>query len=483
MKRHLFNLPVIVSLLIAAIIMQSGCRENTLIRSKVLPVNDTVGLKTYSLPCITHTYYDPNAITSTDIGGIPIFQGVGVYTDPFFGTMTGSTFFNLTTDDYFNVFTDYQVDSAILFLPYGGFTFGDSTNQSLTQTYQVFYMMDTLGDPNLVSYYANSTKPVDYSNPLSDPVTANLYQLKDSFGYNLVAVNTPALRVKLRLPALLQHLTPALNILANSSNPTQDFLNAFNGICVMPANTRQGSTAIPYFRLDGDGSGGLYSQAGILVYYHQPVGWVAGDTDLIERYYFSPSICSHFNNITRSYSRYPVNNLLHSSAANDSVIVLQNQPGASLDIVIPGISSLPAGVINNAQLQIHLLPTYNRDTTLLPERMYPIGIGSANYPSGVGAGGEYNLADRYPVTSLSPLAFMDGFYHVLPVNGVNQRAYTINLPREVLNSIAAKNDTIHLHISGTQDYYGAFQMVAGGGTYVDTNYRPKLIVVYSKLNN
>ena len=78
---------------------------------------------------------------------------------------------------------------------------------------------------------------------------------------------------------------------------------------------------------------------------------------------------------------------------------------------------------------------------------------------------------------------MDGFYHVLNVNGVSQRAYTINLPREVLNSIAAKNDTIHLHISGTQDYYGAFRMIAGGGTYVDTNYRPKLIVVYSKLNN
>lgn len=467
----------------AAVIIQSGCRENTLIRSKVLPANDTVGLQTYTLPCITHTYYDPYAITSTDIGGIPIYQGVGVYTDPFFGTMTGATYFNLTTNDYFNVFTGLTVDSAILFLPYGGFTFGDSTNQSLTQTYQAFYLLDTLGDPNVVTYYANSTKPVDFSDPLSDPTTVNLYNLKDSFGYNLVAVNNPAMRMKLRWPALSKHLIPALNILATSSNPTQDFLNAFNGICVMPANTKQGTGAIPYFRLDGIGDGGLYSQANVLIYYHDPAGWVAGDTDLIEEYYFAPSICSHFNSITRSYSRYPVNNLLHSSAANDSVIVLQNQPGASLDVVIPGIKSLPVGVINNAQLQIHLLPAYNADTTLLPERMYPIGIANANYPSGVGAGGQYNLADRYPVTSLTPLAYMDGFYHPLTVNGVSQRAYTINLPREVLNSIAAKNDTIHLHISGTQDYYGAFQMVAGGGTYADSNYRPKLIVVYSKLNN
>jgi hypothetical protein len=480
LKRHLFSLPVILTALIAAIIVQSSCRENTLIRSKVLPANDTVGLQTYTLPCITHTYYDPNAITSTDIGGIPIYQGVGVYTDSFFGTMTGSTYFNVTTNDYYNVFTNMTVDSAVLLLPYGGFTFGDSTNQSLTQTYLAFYMLDTLGNPNLVTYYANSTKPVDFSDPLSDAVTVNLHQLKDSFGYNSLAINAPALRMKLRLPALFKHLNPALNILATSSNPTQDFLNAFNGLCVMPANTRQGTTAIPYFQLDGTNT---YNEAGILVYYHDPVGWVAGDTDFIEQYYFAPSICSHFNNITRSYSRYPVNNLLHSSAVNDSIIALQNQPGASLDVIIPGIKSLPVGVINNAQLQIHLLPGYNTDTTLLPERMYPIGIGSSTYPSGTGAGVEYNLADRYPVTSLSPLAFMDGFYHPLNVAGVSQRAYTINLPREVLNSIAARNDTIHLHISGTQDYYGAFKMLAGGGAYADTNYRPKLIVVYSKLNN
>ena len=248
----------------------------------------------------------------------------------------------------------------------------------------------------------------------------------------------------------------------------------------MPANARQGTTAIPYFRLDGTNA---YNQANLLVYYHDPATVPAQDTDYLEQYYFAPSICSHFNSITRSYSRYPVNNLLHSTTVNDSIIAMQNQPGASLDVIIPGIKSLPVGVINNAQLQIHLLPGYNLDTTLLPERMYPIGIGGSTYPSGVGTGTEYNLADRYPVTSLSPLAYMDGFFHVLNVNGISQRAYTINLPREVLNSIAAKNDTIHLHISGTQDYYGAFKMVAGGGTYADTNYRPKLIVVYSKLNN
>ena len=49
-------------------------------------------------------------------------------------------------------------------------------------------------------------------------------------------------------------------------------------------------------------------------------------------------------------------------------------------------------------------------------------------------------------------------------------------------SIFAKNDTIHLHINGTEDFYGAFHMVAGGGNYPDSNYRAKIKIVYSKLN-
>ena len=477
LKRQLLSHSIIIAL-IAVAATQFGCRENTLIRSKVLPANDTVGIRTVALPCITHTYYDPFAITSTDIGGIPIYQGVGSYTDAFFGNMTGSTYFQVTTNSYYNVFSGMKIDSVVLVMPYSGYTFGDSANTSVNQTYQVFYLLDSMGDPSFVNYYANSTKPIDMSDPLSDPVSVNLHQMKDSFGINVLAVNAPSMRIKLKIPTFLKDINPALNLLAASSNPQQDFFNTFHGICVMPANTSQGSTAIPYFQLDGTN---VYNQAGILVYWHDPATWVTGDTDYIEPYYFSSSICSHFNNITRSFSRYPVNQLLHSSQANDSIITLQNQPGTSLDIIIPGISSLPAGIINNAQLQIHLLPNYTYDTTLLPERLYPIGVANATYPSGTGNGVAYNLADRYPITSLSPLAFMDGFYHPVTSAGVNTRTYTINLPREVMNSIAAKNDTIHLHITGTEDYYGAFKMVAGGGSYADTAYRPKLIVVYSKL--
>jgi len=483
MKHHFQTLSLVIITLAIAIFTQSGCKENTLIRSKVLPANNTVGISSYSLSVTTHTYYDDTAITSTDIGGIPCYQGVGVFTDPYFGTMTGSTFFQISFGGTIgNPFTGYTVDSAFLVLPYSGFTYGDSTNTTLTQSYQVFYVLDTLGNPAYTNYYSYNSKAVDLTNPLSDPVTVNLYQLKDSFGYNILAVNTPALRVKLRLPALFKYLTPALNILSTSTNLPQDFFSAFHGICVMPTNTQQATTAIPYFRLDGTNP---YNEAGILIYSHDPTVVPIPTSDTMPTIYnFDPTICSHFNNITRSFKNFPVNGLMHSTLPNDSIIVLQNQPGASLDVVIHGISSIPKGVIiNNAQLQLNLLPQYTTDTAELPERLYPIGIGTPSYPTGVGNGVSYTLADRYPTTSLTPVEYMDGYYHFFTFGTNNPiRAYTINIPREIMAAIAAGSDSVHMHINGTEDFYGAFKMVAGGGTYSNPLYQPKFVVTYSKLN-
>ena len=76
---------------------------------------------------------------------------------------------------------------------------------------------------------------------------------------------------------------------------------------------------------------------------------------------------------------------------------------------------------------------------------------------------------------------MDGFFHYFTYGSTTLSTYTINIPREVMTSIAANNDTLHLHISGTEDFYGAFKLVAAGGSYSNPLYQPKLIVVYSNL--
>jgi hypothetical protein len=217
--------------------------------------------------------------------------------------------------------------------------------------------------------------------------------------------------------------------------------------------------------------------------YHHPIGKPA-DT-LVQAYSFNTGSCSHFNNISSSYGRFPLAKLLNSKQPNDEIIALQNQPGASLDIVIPGIKSLPVGIINQATLQFTMLPgnEYNPPLFEAPQRLYPVGVGNGVYPAGVNAGVVYNVADRYPLYSLTPFNVLDGRMHTTTVGGITLNSFTINIPREVMTSISAKNDTLHLHISGTQDFYGAFHMVAGGGNYPDPLYRAKLNVVYSKLNN
>jgi hypothetical protein len=480
---HSFNsIRAVVLLLFVALITGAGCRENTIINSKVAPSNNSDSVYLYTLPTIiTHTYNSDSTVTSTNIGGIPIYQGIGAISDPYFGTITGSTYFQiiptLVANLYDPVADSVAVDSAVLFMPYSGLTYGDTANTSSSQSYQVFYMQDSMGFNT--TYYNYNTKSIDLSNPLSDPTPVNIYGIKDTFSINGIYYFN-GMRFKLKLPALMGKLINALNYASSVSagvDPNAAFISSFNGICVRPTNSTVFASAIPYFQLNGADQ---YSEANITVYYHSTKYGVIDTQSQV--YYFNSGICAHFNNITRSYSHAPVNALFHSTAANDNIIALQNLPGATLDIIVPGIKSIPAGaVINKVELQLTLLPNYNNTAFFAPEKLSPLGVGTNTYPIGVGAGLEYNIADRYPLTSLSPLGVMDGYLHTSIKNGDTLNTFTLDFPREVMASIQANNDTMHLHIYGTQDFYGAFHMVAGGGSYPDPNYRAKIIVVYSKL--
>jgi hypothetical protein len=479
LKYRIYSLPVIVALLFTAVLTQSGCHENTIINSKIAPSNNSDSVYSYTMPLIiTHTYLSDSTVTSTNIGGIPIYEGVGAISDPYFGTMVGSTYFQIIPNVFNNVFAPLDsvtVDSAILLMPFSGLVYGDTSDRLLTQSYQVFYMTDSIGYSS--TYFSYSTKAIDVANPLSDPTPVNLYSIKDTTSVNGIYYNK-GMRIKLKLPSFMSRLTNAINQAVTSSTPPTAFINAFNGICVRPANTNMFAKAFPYFQLDG---ADRYSEANIAVYYHH-TNFATPDT-LIQIYYFNSSICAHFNNITKTYSHSPVNALYHSTAANDNIIALQNQPGPNVDIIIPGIKLIPKGVaINKVQLQLALLPgRYNPAMLFAPEKLSPLGVGINNYPIGVGVGLEYNIADRYPLTSLSPLGVMGGYIDSVTRNGTKVYIYTLDFPREIMASIQSNNDTIHLHISGTQDFYGAFHMVAGGGNYADTNYRAKINVVYSKL--
>ncbi len=471
---HRFSLPVLLAVLCITVITQTGCRENTLINSKISPSDSEIGVYSTSLPCITHTYYDDTAVTGLYFAGFPVYQGVGVINDPFFGTMNGATNFQLLpVNPSIAIYDNMTIDSAVLVLPYSGFTYGDTADQSLTQSYQAFFLNEDI-KANTV-YYSYTTKSVNVASPLSDPATVNIYHLKDSISVKGKNYHS-ALRLKLKTAVLLSRLLPALTAATNNpSTANAAFNDVFKGVCVRPTNANQSTKAYPFFRLDGNSD---YTGAGILVYYH-PNASPTVDT-LSQRYFFAGESCGFLNSVTRSYSHSPVNALLTSVQANDSIIALQNQPGPNIDIVIPGLKSLPSGMINKAELQLCLLPAYKDSKFAPPARIFPYGAGNGTYPAGVLTGVTYNVADASSVGSIDGI--LDGRLHTFKRDGIDVETFTIDIPREVMVSRAAKNDTLHLHITGSQNFIGAFRMVAGGGNHPNPLYRAKLFVVYSSLN-
>lgn len=470
-----FRFNIVVSILAISVILLGGCREHTLISSNLSPASDTAGVRADTLRCITHTYYNDNVVTSYNVSGLPEYAAVGSLVDSFAGTMSGSAFFQIANSlGLLAIDTAVHVDSVVLNMPYSGFSYGDTALTTATQSFQIFYLDDTLGYNT--TYFSSSNKSLDIAYPLSDPTTVNLYHLKDSVSDGNGVKHHPAMRIKLRTSTVMNRLYNAIYQGSTASDPLAAFIGGFKGICVRPADARQTTKVIPYFTLNGSDD---YSKAGVLVYYH-----TLTYPDSAMHYAFSheQGDCAHFNNITRSYSRYPINNLIHSSQANDSVIAIQNQPGASIDVVVTGLKSIPKNVvINKAELQLSVLPTLASSIFFPHDQIYPDGVGNGTWPAGTDAGAEYTVLDRYPLASTSAYAVLDGTPHTFTYGTTNVSTYTIGLPREVIASIAAGNDTLHYHVRGTQLLYGAYRTILGGGNYSDPKYRAKLIVVYSSL--
>ena len=199
--KYRFRLPVIMATLMVVLLSQTGCKENTLINSQVSPSDNKLGVYDTSLSCITHTYYDDTAVTSVYISGLATYQGVGSMVDPFFGTLTAATHFQVVPVNASNaVYTDKTIDSAVLVLPYSGFSYGDTADQNAAISYQAFFMNELLGANSVI--YSYETKQIDAVRPLSDPKSVNIYKLKDSIEVAGKKYQ-PGVRMKLNLSVLL----------------------------------------------------------------------------------------------------------------------------------------------------------------------------------------------------------------------------------------------------------------------------------------
>ncbi len=450
---------------------QTGCRENTVLSDKLAPINN-VNLDTIpdTLTMYSKTVIDDTTITSLNISTVPVYHGIGTINsiyDPLFGTTNASMYFQIAPintgyGSSLNSSTGAVVDSAVLVLPYSGFTWGDTTVPS-TQTYTVYEVAP--GGLNIDStYYGYNTVPIYRDTPLSAPTTINLSpQLEDSVFVD-GANQTPHIRIPLNKTFINQMLNPTLAYATDI--PT--FQSYYGGLYIESSDTTTTTgRAMPYFRLDGVAS--PYTCAQVLVYYRNPTSGTSSEQSL--PFCFTSGFSAHFNRITHVYSKF-VQNLLASTSKSDSVMLLQNQPGLAFDITLPNIQYLPNAVINSAQLIITQVSTGTPADAKYwrPTQLYPLGIDQN--------GLEYSIADRYPLTSPYTSSFIDGTAKSITVGGITVTQYTLNMPRETQAAILQQRP-LHLRINGTQDYPGAYQLYAGGRTNATT--RVQFRVVYSKL--
>lgn len=456
MKRTATVLMVAVS----AALSMSACKEDTIIRSDAVP--DVDNINTFQLPdtatLITRTVFDDSIITG--------YKNIATYyhalgslnTDPFFGKTHGAIYFQVIPPSTSFTFqgTNPQIDSVVMVLPYSGFTWGDTTNASPVQKVRVFPIAEQMQYDT--SYYSKQRVSVDRSKLLG---TQNMYPrgLRDSV--NIWGTNYNG---HLRIPMDTAQLMPLLRKGIDSSADNPKFLANFYGFYVEPDTTIIASS-LPYFLLSN--GAGIYDRAGIVIYYHNN----SADS-LTTAFALSTTLCAHYNFIKRDYSGTPAFTLMSPAApANPNVLLIQNEPGAAIDVRIPLQNLLPDGTaVNKAQLIFTEIDTALASTYFSPGRIFPVGVKDDATT--------YSIADRYPLDSNDPINFIDGTRKSVTIGSVVFNQYTINFPRELQQAVKGGKNELHLRINGTQTFPAAYRLIARGRPAGDR--KLKLNIIYSK---
>lgn len=474
MKRR-FTQPLAALVLVSFALSFYSCKEDTILGSNVVPVDDTANTfmiqDTFTI--LTKTVLDDSLITSTSVSGLPIYHGLGSVVTDNYGKTHASFYLQVIPPSLGFAFPQTP-DSAVLILPYAGFTWGDTTASNITQEVKVYEVAATDSIQRDSTYYNFSKTATDAVAINHAPVfmgfnaTAGHQRIRDSVMVN-GQLRTAHLRVRLNQDFINRMVAEAAKANSGAFGGYPDFLRFQRGLYITTADSNMGN-AIYYFLLNGSSD---FNRANIQFYYtEQKVG--GGDTVKYASFYFDQTRNAHYNRITRRFTGTETAKYLSSTAASDSVVVMHNEPGAALDIRVPNIKSLPKQPIVKAELIITQvkLPGDQADIYFPPARIFPVRRG----PSGT-----EQIQDRYPLNSSEALFFMDGLRKDFVSNGVTYSQYTLNIPREVQRAIVEQRDTLHLRISGAATFPGAYRLILGGRNFSNADLRLKLRIFYSKI--
>ncbi len=396
-----------------------------------------------TMTIITRSVYIDTLNTSRTYSNLPTIHALGQVDDPVMGGTTAGIYFQvIPTANSFTFSTgNFTIDSAFIIMPYTGFKWGD-TLTSDTQAFTAYRVTEALSKD--ATYYSNETRQTD-ANPISKPFAIDITKLKLSDSISVTGINRPT---HLRIPltdAFIQEI--AQNSGGSNFETKEAFLNWLKGIYIAPTSSTKG-VAMPYFYLDGASD---YVRSAIAFYYTEATEPGTVKTAFFN---FSREDCAHYNYIKRDYSTLAqaiFNRGQQNPNASDTMLLLQNEPGATIDVRIPYIKTLPKGVINKAQFVITKLSLGTNALYTSPIRIDPYRVNADNSISAI-----TDLVDE-------DYSFVGGTSSSVDLGGgINVTQYTINLPREVQKAIIEQWDELHLRIRGAPLFPAAYSLAAGG---------------------
>ncbi|MEZ5016899.1 MAG: DUF4270 family protein [Flavipsychrobacter sp.] len=458
-------------------LLATSCNEDTIIPAKVAPGNNLINLievpDTFTI--ISKSLYIDTLRTSAKFDGIRIIRAVGTVVDPYFGKTNAGVYFQVkpSSNDINFSSNPYTIDSAVLVLPYTRFSWGDTTNPQ-NQKFNVYELTEDLSIDDV--YYSNTTKNVDRNNPLAS-LNVDLKALRASAAVGTMTPpivgtgnNKDTVGPHLRFKLPQTYIDRVISKVGTSTFQTPaNFLAEFKGFYIEP-DTNQNTNLMPYFFLDGSED---YTRAAVVFYYHDNATPNEQKTLFFD---FDRDECAQFNWVSRAYTpkaKAIFDKYAQTKDQSDPEIILQNLPGAAIDLRIPNIKNMPTGIINKAEIIISLVGSgnANEDSTFWgPVRIDPWGVN----PDGT----LYSIEDRNYNDQASAISFIGGGSSFGAINGKVVKQYKFNIPKEVQKAIKDKRDELHLRLIGAQGFPAAYRLIAGGET--NSTYTVEFHIVYSK---
>lgn len=454
------------------LVLNTGCKENAILPKNLLPAVDNINTFVQSYDLVTHTIYQDSFLTGGLLNGLRISSSPTYYTacgsiqaDPAFGkTFAGIHVEVLPPVPNFTFkakTSDMMIDSIVLSMPYK-LAFGDTGYTSVSQQFLLYRSLKHFSRDS--AQYEFTRDSFDRADVIaSAPVNfSRLY--RDSV---LVSGQKQVPQLRFRLASWFgDSLKRQVDSGANGAFATySSFLNWWNGFYIVPSSTK-GNT-IGFFD--------SYKTKLTVYYRYNKTG---GGVDTVNDVFsFDPGYCDRFNSITHDYTGSQSASFINShTAAGDSLLFIQNEPGLVNTFSIPGIVNMENVMVNKAELVFTTAPSQNFMDTLTYGLVPRLQIFKTD-----STGNNDKAAEDYAAFNSSN--YVDGKRSTVNIDGKNYVQYKFTVTYSVQKIISQKDSTFRYKIMGANlGMPAAYRTILTGSGSLNTPFKPRLNLIYTKIN-